>query len=92
MDRIVNPDPDVQQAKAGDNAASHSIERKRREMGNEKQKVVIAPEVRPGKNNQNKPEIKPDHDPHGKLQVLQPARSSRTSRRATVREWLRCRI
>lgn len=76
---VVDADPDVEEAEAGDDAADGSVEEDHGEVREEEQVVVIGPEMGPGERDDEEAEIDADDDAHGELKELEPV--SRTRRR-----------
>ena len=75
MDGVLDGNPYIKEAEAGDDAAGDSVERKEGEMRNQEQQAVIAPEMGPGENDDDEPEVEADDDAYGELKVLQPQRN-----------------
>lgn len=84
MDSVVNADPDIEETETGDDAARGSVERDGGKVRDEKEQAVVAPEVCPGKNDDDKPKVEADDDTHGKLNELQPGGRLLRSRLASA--------
>lgn len=75
VDCIGNPDPHIEEAKAGDNATSDAVECEDGEMRIDEEQMVVAPETCPGKDNDDESKIESDDDTDRKLNVFKPERN-----------------
>ena len=73
VDGIVDGDPDIEQAEAGDDAAGDSVEGERSEMRDEGKELVFVPEVQPGQDNDDESQVKTNDDANEEVEALKPA-------------------
>lgn len=72
MDRITDGDPDVQQSKAGNNAAHGSVCSEPCKLRNHAEETIFIPKVGPRQGHDKQAQIQPDDDAQKQIDTSQP--------------------